>query len=56
MCALEENAHTAGYPNRNPKLLFKLRCKKTRETLFLLKSALVAFLSPWFKWGKQKSN
>ena len=32
-------------PTAIPRFCLKLRCKKTRETLFLLKSALIAFLS-----------
>ena len=56
VCALEENAHTAGYPNRNPTLLFKTQTQENSRNAFSVKICLSCISFTLFKWGKQKSN
>ena len=56
ICALEENAHTAGYSNRNPTLLFETQMQENSRDAFSLKISLNCISFTLFKWGKQKKQ
>ena len=56
ICALEENALTSGYPNRNPTLLFETQMQdKNSRNAFSVKICLNCISFTLFKRGNQKA-